>query len=487
LTIAGLAASPSYEQSHSSFIDATLPREARDWTFGEEKSYGEENGDLNALLAALDQLRQTGSWQWPRRPILFLSDLHADSDAFLGSLAASGAIRLAGSSTGNYHLTDLGRYATLVIGGDCFDKGPSNLALLTEIKSLLDCGVDIRILAGNHDIRTYLGMRAPSFAADHRNNHFFLRLGPKVIPLLKEIWDGYLAGKSGLRDVPDAATCRRYLFPEKDWVHEFPACARPVLSETKIARELKRIEKKTTMFEPSCAAVGLSIRHVYAAVQKWRQLFLDRDGEFAWFFQNMQLGYREGSLIFVHAGFDDAMAQAMRDRGADEINRMFRAALSGEPFDLYYGSIANTIRTKYRKVDNDLSARGAEHIRQSGIHAIIHGHRNQLHGQRMMLRKGVINFECDATVDSHSRHKEGLRGPGAAVTVVQPEGRILGISTDFPYIKVFEPKQTADALEVALGLDKRMGDGGFVRNEAVQPCVSAGCAVDQGYTKVTYE
>ncbi len=39
-----------------------------------------------------------------------------------------------------------------------------------------------------------------------------------------------------------------------------------------------------------------------------------------------------------------------------------------------------------------------------------------------------------------SRKKEGLDGYGAGVTIVRPEGLVLGISTDFPYAKVFRPE-----------------------------------------------
>ena len=97
------------------------------------------------------------------------------------------------------------------------------------------------------------------------------------------------------------------------------------------------------------------------------------------------------------------------------------------------------MRTKYRNIDMPLTRNGVVKIRRKGINALVHGHRNLLHGQRMMLRKGLINIECDTTLDSNSRKKEGLKGPGAAVTIIRPEGCILGISSDYPKIKVFDP------------------------------------------------
>ena len=112
------------------------------------------------------------------------------------------------------------------------------------------------------------------------------------------------------------------------------------------------------------------------------------------------------------------------------------------PFDFYYGPIANSMRTKYRNIDRPLTRDGVKKIRKLGIRAVVHGHRNLLHGQRLMLRKGLLNVECDTTMDRNSRKKEGLKGVGAAVTIIRPEGCVLGISNDYPHIKLFDPKDT---------------------------------------------
>ncbi|WP_052066006.1 metallophosphoesterase [Thalassospira australica] len=448
---------PHYKGPWPSWLYPELPREARDWTFGGDKSFGEENGDRKLLLGELDRLTKRKLWTWPKRPILFFSDMHADRKAFVASLVASGGVRRTGPGAMNFRLTKLGRQATFIIGGDCFDKGPHNLKLLRAIRRLIELDARVRILAGNHDVRNLLGMRAVGTGIDHRNDHFFLRLGPKVVPLLVELRDSYMTGRKALDGLPDEDECRRRLFPHSSWFDAFPKIAADHLPKKQIDVELKRIKKKMVSFEPACAEAGLSMRQVYGAVLKWRELFLEPDGEFHWFFKRMRLGYHVGSFMFVHAGFDDAMADVLHADGAKALNRQFRDALFGEPFDLYYGSIANTVRTKYRSIDNPLSPDGAQKIHDSGIHAIIHGHRNLLNGQRIMLRRGLINFECDATVDQHSRHKEGLSGAGAAVTVIHPDGHILGISTDFPYAKAFEPKRTLTALRTALKRDDKSG------------------------------
>ncbi|MEN8179758.1 MAG: hypothetical protein ABFS39_14245 [Pseudomonadota bacterium] len=97
------------------------------------------------------------------------------------------------------------------------------------------------------------------------------------------------------------------------------------------------------------------------------------------------------------------------------------------------------IRTKYREVDMPLTHKGVRLIHEAGIHAIVHGHDNRRHGQRIMVCKGMVNFECDATIDRNTRKKEGLTGCGAAVTIFHPDKLVMGVSTDYPFIKVFDP------------------------------------------------
>ena len=216
------------------------------------------------------------------------------------------------------------------------------------------------------------------------------------------------------------------------------------MPDATIEHEVGKLRRKMQTFEADCDTAGLSMRMVYAAIMKWQELFLQPKGEFAWFYKRMKLGYREGSFIFVHAGIDDRIAKLLTEKGIKHINRKFRKQLYRDPFDFYYGSMANIIRTKYRKIDMPLTRHGVKMLRnKNGIHAIVHGHRNLLHGQRVMLRKGIVNFECDTTMDRNTRRKEGLSGSGAAVTIFRPEGVVMGVSSDYPYIKVFDPDAIA--------------------------------------------
>ncbi|MFG0290184.1 MAG: metallophosphoesterase family protein [Rhodopirellula sp. JB044] len=427
------------------WISVDLPDDACDWTHGGEKSIITENGEFGELIDVLRELNDHKHWKWPRRKHYFISDLHADVDALAASLVASGGVKQLGQSPLDFKLTKEGRKATFVIGGDCFDKGPNNLELLRGVRQLKDLSPRVRILAGNHDIRLLFGMRVVGEKKDVRNEHFFIRAGQKIIPLLKEVWGAHVSKKS-MRSIPDTATCRRRLFPRDSWFDEFPKIDGADIVPAQMDRELNRIAKKIQNFERLCGEQNLDLRQVYAATRQWRRMFLKKGGEFRWFYRDLRLCYRSGSFLFVHAGVDDVVTKMLLRRGVPYINRLFRTAMREAPFDFYYGSLCNTIRTKYRDVDRPFTRKGARNVCRAGISAILHGHRNLHHGQRLSFRRSQINFECDTSLDRHTRRVENVNGRGASVTIIEPAGRILGVSSDFPTIKVFEPRQTLNAL-----------------------------------------
>lgn len=422
------------------WLQTELPTEAQNWPLGKFHSSAKDQSSPQALTEQLENTIKQNPWVWSKKQILFFSDLHADSDAFIASLVASGGIKKTGAKDHQFKLTDSGRKAHFVIGGDCFDKGPSNLNLLKCIKLLIDGGAKVHILAGNHDIRVKLGIGSVNINTDPRSEHFFIRMGAKAIPFLKEIQQQYLQDKKSLKGIPDEKVCRQRLYPSDSWFNNFPEQAKSVMSEKAIKKELKRMREKVDAFEKDCNEEGLTLRMVYAAALKWQALFLNKNGEFYWYFKKMRLALQKGSFLYVHAGIDDGVAKTIRKKGIKHLNQQFKKHLAEEFFEFYYGPLANIIRTKYRDVDLPMTEHGVNLLHDKGIHAIVHGHKNMRYGQRIMLRKGLVNFECDASVDRHTRKKEYLDTKhGAAVTIFQPAGRVIGISTDYPFIKVFQP------------------------------------------------
>ncbi|MEW8498742.1 MAG: metallophosphoesterase family protein, partial [Candidatus Thiodiazotropha taylori] len=140
------------------WIKPELPTSSELWPLGKHRSIVKERGQRSSTEFLLTEVLDKDKWQWPKRELFFFSDLHADADAFISSLVASGGVRKTGEQDSDLKLTRRGREASFVIGGDCFDKGPSNLRLLRVIRRLKKLGAKITILAGNHDIRIKLGI-----------------------------------------------------------------------------------------------------------------------------------------------------------------------------------------------------------------------------------------------------------------------------------------------------------------------------------------
>ena len=425
------------------WLQARLPVCPQNWVEGKGKSLRQRNSSHKDTCRRLAGMIGNNDWHWPRKPVYFITDVHADADAFVASLVASGCVRKTGAADNEFRLRKAARLGRFVIGGDCFDKGPDNLRLLRMLKRLKKRGADMRLLAGNHDVRVMLGMRSVGRFRDRDNEHFFVRMGPKAIPLITEITQQYV-GRAFLKQMPSNKKCRRLLYPSGQWFEQFPTYAHGVLSKCAIERELVKISKKIEQLEHRCEVSGLSMKQVYAAALKWQELFLKPGGEFYWFYDGVRLFHRQGSFLFTHAGIDDQVSGLIKLKGVKHVNKRFRKQLNGNELSFYYGPIANVIRTKYRAGDYHLTQKGARLAHDSGVHVIIHGHRNVYNGQRISLRKNMINFECDTTMDSGSRSREGLKGAGAGVTIVHPEKVILGISSDHDYIKVFDSSAVGD-------------------------------------------
>ncbi|XOV88427.1 MAG: metallophosphoesterase [Pseudomonadota bacterium] len=429
------------------WFNCRLPVKAESWPRRRNLRIGPDNDQDDHAPELVQTYARGKMWLWSGRRIYFVSDIHADADAFFLSLVASGGIAKTGPADADFELTPEGRNALFIIGGDCFDKGPLNLRLLDAIQHLYDKGAEVELLAGNHDIRTYLGI----FYAENKEtllDHLFVRMGRKTVPLLKEIYDAFIRGANEQLsfDATDASL-HAMLFPDESWYADFPVAAAALIPAEKLEKEVQRIREKSLEFEARAAEFGLTLAQVHAAVQKFRELFFEPKGRYHWFFDRMKLACQQGSYLFVHAGVDDTAALAIRDRGVAHLNEEFRRMLQEDPFALYHGVLGNMFRTKYRDIDYPLTPAGVEALHSAAIYAIVHGHRNLCQGQRMVVRAGMLNFECDASVDCNTRVIEDLHGPGGASVVFSETGRVQAISTDYPFVKSFHPGAIAVAAE----------------------------------------
>lgn len=429
------------EYTGQTWLKAHLPTQVSPWLEGADGDswYQAPSSEKTELADALHYLSNPDLWRWPERLVLFFTDLHADAEAFSASLVASGVFARQGPEPSDLQLKLPVDQFEIILGGDCLDKGPSNLQLLRLIRHLLDRRVQLTLLSGNHDLRLQLAIQSLDNPNCPRNGHFLLRLGSKVMPLCVELLNQYPLSTAEQSSLPDESSCEARLMPAADWPDQFRKGATDTLSQEQIELELDRLTSRKQRFYAAARQAGLSFQQIYAAMQRWQQLFLEPKGEFHWFIQHQQLLCQRGSFLFVHAGCDDAIAQQLVEQDCESLNEAFHQARQGEAFALYFGPLGNMLRTKYRQQDPLLSTPSSKSLITSGIHALIHGHRNLHHGQRITFRANMIHFECDSTLNSSSRELEGLSGAGAAVTLIHPQGYVMGISSDYPTIKLFQP------------------------------------------------
>lgn len=337
-------------------------------------------------------------------------------------------------------LTDFGKTATIVVGGDCLDKGPSNLDMLDALGHLFDMGADMRLLAGNHDLRMRIVVEAVRQAPTPLSEHLFLRMGRKILPALREVLDRFVHPDE-LARLGSEAECAARLLPGEGWQTRFLAASRGVLSPQAAAREIEKIVTKRRQFDKEVARCAMSYREMLAAMMKCHEIFFSEGGKYAWFFQRMDAVAHAGSLLFVHAGLCDESCALLARGGPQAVNAAYRRELARAPVPFYFGPLANIVRTKYRATDCALTGKGAVLLEGMGIHLIVQGHVNNHQGQRLLAKNGVLHLESDVTLDRASRSREGLSGIGAGATLILPSGDVIGLSRDYPRAKHFAPER----------------------------------------------
>lgn len=392
-------------------------------------------------------------WEFPRQHVLFFCDLHGDAEAFRRSLIAGKAIVCHSKDLLDFDLSDFGKAADIVIAGDIFDKGPSNLDVLELLSHLRSLGAKIIVLAGNHDLRIWLTLKALDAkeleAFDYLAEHL-----ERAQLLVSEV----LA--RAVLPTPLAS-----LQPKKA-----PPTSKKGRSKKAVRRTADEQGRKAlqTLFGPALASSddGAYKGRKAWLIERWQEieafyrqrgiapdalcdglmlaydLLVAPSGRHAWIFAEMQLLHRYGSFLLAHGGVDDQLCAELKADGVDGINKKFRKLLAkARPSELAAGAFGNSTLTKYRPSDEPLTAAGVRRLHGEGIFAIVHGHDNQIGQQNVAYRQELLHFQCDATLNRCTRKLQGLSPRGMAVVIFEPEGRLTALSSDRPEGKTFAPKR----------------------------------------------
>jgi len=374
-------------------------------------------------------------WNAPKQDTAFFCDIHADAPAFLRSLERAGFIEQ-NVTLDNLRFTAYGLSTRIIIGGDCFDKGPSTLGLLRLINKILTIKPDTILLAGNHDVRFLAGLLALKKPYSPLESHFFGRMGKKAIALLAEIYH-----ENGDHPNPEYQA----YFVDSKWSKAFNLRAKKYLNKKIIKKEILDLHAKQDKMNQAWLKRFNSREQLDHAVSWAVELFLTPQGEFYNFFRQLKLLHTEGCFLFSHAGIDDCLANMIHQGKMDQINLTFQHKLhQSSLFDIYYGALGNAFRTKYRAYDWPFTAKGAQQLKAKGIFALVNGHRHHLNGQQLLVKNGLLNFECDTQLNCHCRAKDSMQTEGWSATIFKQDGSVMAISSDHSPLKVFQPYHWID-------------------------------------------
>lgn len=368
------------------------------------------------------------------QPLAFITDIHGDAESLVRSLIAGGLLKPISSIT---HLfwTEQGQKRRLVLGGDCFDKGPSTLVLLRLLKRIWQDKPDSIWLVGNHDLRFMLGMRALTQDYHPLHSHFFSRMGKKAIALLAEMHTECPA---------DFPVNHPAYWVDAYWPQAFREQAKAHLGKRLAKKEIKQLHAKQADMQQACVKRFASERTFNQACSWAVAQFLLPEGEFADLIDRWQLHYVAGPYWFCHAGVNDAAIaiwQQGREQGRNLLETQYQQAWqTGDLFHLYYGPLGALMRTKYRKYDWPFTAQGAQQLKAAGIIGLVNGHRDSVQGQQLYVRQGLWNFDCDTQMNRHCRSRDGLSHNGWGITLFETHGRVTALSSDHAGARCFEPQ-----------------------------------------------
>lgn len=366
----------------------------------------------------------------PPREVFILGDAQGDPGAILRSLVLCGGVAKLGPEDNELELAPRGERGIFLFLGDMLGRGQSSLRVLRVLRRLSDLGAELRVLAGNEELRMYQALWAIG-RQEGKYAHLTVRGGRQLVGWIREVLDDEAIDTSTVLSEEDA---KRILLVEDEWFERFPEWMEGIVPERHRAREVDRIKEKCAEFVVALEEEKISFSQAASAAIGLRDACFS--GEFQWFFDSMLLVERIGSALFVHAGVNDTVTERIRaDGGVDKLNREFQQELREAPMRMYHGTLGNCVRTRYRISDEPLSDTGIRALEGAGVSLLVHGH-SGINGevedgcQRLSWRGGVMDLNCDVTINVHRRAISGIEDLGAAVVVLQPSGLLCGLSAD---------------------------------------------------------
>lgn len=372
---------------------------------------------------------QLAGFEPPSHEVFVVGDTQGDPGALLRSLVLSGGVAKTGPEDLDLELTARGAAGHFVMLGDLLGRGPSNVRTLRILRGLKDLGADMRLLAGNEELRFALAMWGLG-QPDARYAHLMIRGGQQLLALLAEARDDPAIDT----DTPiTESEARAMMLVDDRWFEGAPDWMDGVVPATQHHREIARLREKAAEFSLALEEGRWTLTGAASAAMGLRAACLE--GEFAWYFGSLSLLAQSGSTLFVHAGINDEVATWLAAEGLDRVNERFREGMSSAPLSTYHGALGSCVRTRYRISDARLGDDGLSRLESHGVRVLVHGHAaasDGAHqtGPRLGEHGRLLDVGCDVAINGYRRARQGRDATGAAAVLVRPDGLLCGLSTD---------------------------------------------------------
>lgn len=365
-----------------------------------------------ALVKTDTVQKQIKKWDWhfPKRPVFFTTDIHGDVKALNRSLH-HGRIGYGIVDEEAPELSHYGSSGTFIIGGDLIDKGPSSVKVLKAVNDLCIKN-NVRVLMGNHDLRTIVGLEG-LYSNNPLAKHSLVRLGSRLVELSIDV-SGNLPYKVYQNGYRRASSDYESVFTiDEKWERDFRDSVRGAL-KSRVEKEIRKTRKKAHELR------GAMLQQQMSYILLWK--LLDQLYNFMYsleFVKNIEVLYRAGSFLFVHAGLNDTAASYIAKHGVEGLNQYARRSLKTHPFHTYNGWIGDLTRTKnvgYKPSNYfSLTDKGTSLLHSIGIHGFLRGHQSNIKGPTVSAtphKEPLLEIGCDCCMNMNSRREEGVYTPG---------------------------------------------------------------------------
>lgn len=354
-------------------------------------------------------------------PLVALGDLEANAATMTRALTKVGYLGTIGLPNGSKKIivTETGKKEKVVQTGDLFDRGVHPLKMLFRIQGMRHQGMNFVTVAGNHDLHNLHLFSCPSVINDDPKFYQFIERATSYI----EAFRNYQARNNQIEKLIAAnqsEEIQQHLLDAHAYlIWRFTD---PCVSDNNgLFEELKKKYFPDSDKEPS----------IRDYLRKLHNLFFGNEngtGQLQNYTENVVPFYKEGPILFLHAGLDDNWAEIIEQRGIDGAIEFFRENAGKGNLGEFYGPSSKYGQMFWLRGKDTLTPKAVKVLKKLGITTIIRGHDVQPDNCHSVMKIDEITI---------INNDVGISKGNVAGIILDTTGQIIGFNpADKERIKV---------------------------------------------------